>query len=275
MLRIAQGFLLLVVPGALTASRCCAQVQTAGADEASYFLYRVVPDVSSAAGAVGTVGTPSAYARTAGRLAIGALLQSKTRSASASDGAISLTFGFGTGYRWSADATLNLLSVGVHEPIGSRVSLGARMSLRLNSATSVALGVRNGLIGGGSDAPSQIFLVMSTALPRPDSSDGVPRIGITVGLGYLYAMSGHRPYQAVAQEVASRYGPTVLLASVRIAVTPSVSGFIEWTGEDMNVGLVVPIGRSGLALAPMAADLTRRAPGGPRFVLGFGLPVSL
>lgn len=272
MVRNTLGFLLLAASTALLSSGASGRGLTAQAEEDTHFAYEVMPQASAA---LGTLGTPSAFMRPLGSPALGLLFQGRTRAGSASDGAATVTFTLLQQSRVAAAVALNVLSLGVHEPIAKRMSCSVRLSSRLSTNTYLGFGLRNALAVGGSDAPSQVYLVLSTAPPAAPDQRRTRAPAITLGLGYLYTTSAQRPYQDVAQEVASRYGPFVWLASVRVDLRPGVGGFVEWTGEDLNAGLVIAVGRSGAVVAPTLADLTHRAPNGPRFVVGFGLPLNL
>lgn len=222
----------------------------------------------------GTLGTPTAFPLRPGRLAIGFLLQPETRAAAVADGVVSLTVGVGGRGADSGDVTLNILSVGVHEPIAKRTSLSAKLARRLSERSAVAVGVRNGLVFGGSDTPSQAYLVYTVTL-RSGNGSSLREFRTTVGLGYLWTSGVHGRYRDTAEEVASRYGPMVVLASVATTITSSSTAFLEWTGQDMNMGVVLPVGRSGLSVAAVLADLTHRAPRGPRLVFAFGMPFGM
>jgi len=185
-----------------------------------------------------------------------------------------VTVGFGRPDGISGDLTLNVLSLGVHRPIGKRTSLSARVAYRLPGEADVAMGVRNGLVFGGSDTPSQAYMVYSVTMRRGDGGT-FREVRATVGLGYLWSSAVHGRYRDTAEEVASRYGPTVVLASVAARLTPTTSAFLEWTGQDMNVGAVFHVGGAGLTVAPVLADVTRRAPRGPRLVFAFGMPFGI
>ncbi len=226
----------------------------------------------------GHLGLPTAFGRGRGRMVIGFGFQNTTRIASAADGAAGLAVGFGDARTLGVDLGLNILSVGVHEAFARRGSFSLRMFHSRPDSTALAVGIRNFLVwGGGSDAPTECYLVASRRYPlHGETSRRFGTMTATVGVSWLWAGAHQGVFREVAREVASKYGPLTVLAGVSAHVNEMTAVFAEWTGQDLNVGLSWLLSaHTGLVITPALADLTRRAPNGPRFVVGVGLPLGL
>lgn len=232
----------------------------------------------SIAAPAGTLGLPTAFGRGRGRMAIGFGFQNTTRIASAADGAAGLAVGFGDARTLGMDLGLNILSVGVHEGFARRGSFSFKLFHQRPDGTGLAVGLRNFLVwGGGSDAPTQAYLVASRQYRlHEDRSLPFGTVSVTVGVSYLWAGANQGVYREVAREVASKYGPLTVLAGASAQLDDKTALFAEWTGQDLNVGVSWLVSaRTGMVITPALADLTGRAPNGPRFVMGVGLPFSL
>ncbi len=230
---------------------------------------RIAPAVSLLA--------PTAYGRDSGHMAAGFGFESSTRTGSNPDGVAGMAVGFGDRRKLALEAGINILSVGIYEPFARRDSFNFKVHRTFSEDLSAAVGLRNTLIiGPGSDAPSEAYAVASKRLRlKPGASGTVGTLYATAGIGYLFAAQGNSSYRSTADYVAHKYGPLTGIASIAIRVAEQASVFTEWTGQDLDIGFsVIPFRSLGIVVTPALADLTGRAPGGPRFLLGVALPLS-
>jgi hypothetical protein len=96
----------------------------------------------------------------------------------------------------------------------------------------------------------------------PDVSDPFSRIAVTAGLGNGRFRS--------EQEIEDDEDAIGVFGSVALRIAQPVSAIVEWTGNDLAVGLsIVPFRNFPLVITPAVRDIAG-AGDGARFVVGTG-----
>ena len=236
----------------------------------------VLQRLGTVAGASMQPATPTAPRRPRGTAIVWALYQNETRLGSAADGTAGLKVGVGDPEKVAFDVGVNILSLGVHERFAERGSFNFGLRHAFPSDFEVAVGVQNTLIWGGSDAPTTGY-GMVTKMFCLKESDHKPfsRLYLSVGVNGAWVGGGSSSIRASAQSVIDRYGAINPFGRAMITIAEPVNVFAEWTGQDLNVGVVaIPFRRFPVMFIPMVADLASHAGNRPRFLLAVGYPFS-
>ena len=204
--------------------------------------------------------------------------QNRTRFTRTSDGEAGIGVGLG-------NATTGIgaeLSYGI-DSFGSSAGFGSgafniKLHRRLNDDASVAVGwnqfARVQFAGGAnvpSDYPRNSYYVVGTNIVRVNEDINAPfsRVAFTGGIG-----SG----------VFLRFDPTLsngqsnrglnVFGSVGVRIARPISAIVEWTGQDLGVGLsIAPFKDIPLVITPAIRDLAG-AGDGARFILGTSIAVN-
>lgn len=217
-----------------------------------------------------SVGSQSAWGAGWGDFFAGVGYQARARFSSLPDGSASFGFGLGNPRRnVGLEVGLNSAST-FHQNIGKNGSVSLKLHRVLIGAYGVAVGVENAASWGGTDGGSSTYGVLSnTYRTRADPSGFFGSLALNVGVGNSRFFS--------QQDLArGRTGGVNAFGSVGVRLMPRASLIIDWTGQDLVAGLsLVPFRSSPLILSLGAADLTRRAGDGPRFITGLGAGLRL
>lgn len=259
------GVLLVTVLPALPAA---AQGTRLDSLRASYGLPPVPVERMVGAAAVripaASFGSPTAFGARWGDVFAGAGYQHRARRTRRGDGA--LTAGFGVGDPIGAVAleiTATSFST-LHQGFLTNGGLSFKVHRRIGERTGVALGAENAVPWGEPDAETSVFVVASHLLPlRRDPAAAFGGVGVTVGVG-------NDRFQREAAVRADEAG-VGLFAALSTRLTPELAATLDWTGQDLNAGLIYLPDWAPLALGAGLADITGSAGDGARFIAGGGV----
>ncbi len=212
-----------------------------------------------------TISNPSGYGADNLRGFVNASYQARTRYANVPDATIGAGIGLGDA-RESVGVQLSytLASLGSNRDFGSG-GFNAKVHRRLSDSWSVAAGW-DGFLNLGDDNDFENTLYSSvTHIIRttPDINNPLSRIALTAGVGN----GRFRSEQDIQDEVNSFN----VFGSAAIRVIQPMSAIVEWTGQDLAVGMsITPFPDIPWVITPAVRDLAG-AGDGPRFVLGSGI----
>jgi len=224
-------------------------------------------------------GAPSAYGASWGSFGFGVGVQERTRGSSKTDGGGGLSIGFG-----NAQALVGInVAVSITDFLnderdgpgfeggtaGLKIhrSLGDHGALGKNAA--VALGVDNLFeFGRQSDIDETYYLVYSNKINFAGSVDQpFTRLFYSFGIG-----NGRFQTERQVREDTDTVG---LFGSVGTNIIAPLNAFVEWTGQNANLGFsLVPLREYPLTLTFSIVDLFQTAGDGARLSLGVGYGFS-
>lgn len=245
------------------------------------FTQRQIQKLARSLGVAGatpsiSVLTPIGFGGGWGSASLGLSFQNRTRFTENADGSVAASIGFGDPVKVvGVDATVGIY--GLSDTSGAQDNFGAgsislQVSRQLPNNFSVAVGVEN-LIewpDGAGDSGTSTYLVGSKIfqldqdLTQPFS---LAFLSLGVGNGRFRPESDFDPNDDGSQ--------INLFGSVATQLTPGLNGIVEWTGQDLTLGLsMVPFKRVPLVITPALVDVTGNAGDGARFTLGLGYSIS-
>jgi len=187
----------------------------------------------------------------------------KVRGGSDYDG--SMAVGFGLGNAKDAVglevvvASLGTFRSGLYE----RSAISFKAHHKVGNDASIALGVENAIITGGSDAGNPSVFVAGTKIFSVSQSF-FKQVTVSAGIG-----NGRFRFE---KDFLKDKKTVNAFASVGAAFHEQASAFADWGGQDLAVGLsLVPIKAFPVIITPAIADLTGQNGRDPRFTLGFGI----
>ncbi|QIZ69712.1 hypothetical protein [Oxynema aestuarii] len=219
-------------------------------------------------GAPGTSSnTPTAYGGSLGSVGVGFSYQERTRYTDKNDGTAGLVFSLGnpqTAVGFDVGVTLLDLS-----DWGDRGSFNFKLHKALPQDFAVAVGIENALIWGFSDADTSTYAVGSKRFRLKESSqDPFSRLSVSLGFG-----NGRFRTEDQVQDDEGSIG---VFGSVALQILPAASTFVEWTGQDLNLGAsIAPFRDFPVVITPTLSDVTGTAGDGTRFTIGVGYGLSL
>ena len=211
-----------------------------------------------------TINTPTAYGQRLGDVYAGVGYQDRIRYSDWHDGVVSVGAGLGDPARYvGLDVSVNLLDT--YTDFAEDRSLSLKLHRRLPFRSAIALGHENLWRTDGTDGGSSRYVVVSKVLllrDRPASALG--SMVVNVGLG-------NDRFLPEMQFVRGGGGVNAF-GSVGVRVLPPVNAVVNWTGQDLALGLsVAPVRAWPLVITPAVMDVTGRAGDGARFAVGAGL----
>jgi hypothetical protein len=211
-----------------------------------------------------TINTPTAYGQRLGDVYAGVGYQDRIRYADWHDGVVSVGAGLGNPARFvGLDVSVNLLDT--YTDFAADRSLSLKLHRRLPFRSAIALGHENVWRTDGTDGGSSRYAVVSKVLllrDRPTAALG--SMVVNVGLG-------NDRFLPETQFARGADGVNAF-GGVGVRVLPPVNAVVNWTGQDLALGLsVAPVRTWPLVLTPAVMDVTGRAGDGARFAVGAGL----
>ena len=187
----------------------------------------------------------------------------QVRGGGQSDGSMAVGFGLGNakdavGLEVVA-ASLGTFRSGLYE----RTAFSFKAHHMVGSDASIALGVENAIITGGSDGgdPS-VFVAGTKIFSMPESF--FKQVTVSAGIG-----NGRFRFE---KDFLKDKKTVNAFASVGATIHEQASVFADWGGQDLAIGLsLVPIKAFPVILTPAIADITGQNGRDPRFTLGFGI----
>lgn len=224
-------------------------------------------------------GAPSAYGASWGSFGVGVGVQDRTRGTEQTDGGGGLSIGFGNAQKWAGiNVAISITDVLNDERDGPGFEAGTA-GLKIHrslgdhgafgNTAAVALGIDNLLeFGRQSDIDETYYLVYSNKLQFAGSVDQpLTRLFYSLGVG-----DGRFRTERQVAEDANTVG---VFGSIGTNISAPLNVFLEWTGQNANVGLsYVPLYNYPLTLTLSAVDLLSTAGDGVRFSLGVGYGFS-
>lgn len=198
--------------------------------------------------------------------------QNRTRFTNTSDGEAGIGIGLGDAVNSvGAEVSYSLNSFGSSAGFGSG-GFSAKLHKRIGEDAAVAIGWnqfakiqfgggRNG--NGPSDYPDNTYYAVGTKIfrTREDINELFSRVAVTGGVGG----GAFLPFDRNAS--ISRSGLNAF-GSIGVRVARPVSAIVEWTGQDLGLGVsIAPFDDFPLVITPAFRDITG-AGDGARFVLG-------
>jgi hypothetical protein len=221
---------------------------------------------ASVSGGGTTLSTPSASGAYWGVAGVGISYQGRARFTNKQDAAAGIGIGFG-------DPKQN---VGIQLGIGlvdiSNLLADGSLSLKLHRKIlpdlSIAIGANGFQTWGSPDGGSTLYGV-ATKRWKLRQSPQLPFSEVTVSAG----LGGG---QFRSQYDVSRGRNTIgTFGSVAVKFAEPLNGIIEWTGQDMNLGIsFVPFLKLPIVTTFSANDVLGTAGDGPRFSAGIGVGFS-
>ena len=215
---------------------------------------------TSAGSPSSTIGIPSAYGASWRSFGVGLGVQSRARFTNRADGGTGVGTGFGSPETIGLQVGISF--VDVSDPLADG-SVSLKLHRQLPYDVAIAVGATGVLTWGGPDGGSSIYGVASKRFTLGDVGQPLSQITTSFGLG-----SGQFRSESQINRDVNAVGA---FGSVSLRVIEPVSAIVEWTGQDLNLGVsVVPFRSIPLVLTPAVSDVTGRAGDGPRFIAGIG-----
>jgi len=214
---------------------------------------------------------PSGFGLTQGMVSFGLGMQGRTRYHHHPDGALSVNVGLGDPRTLGFDAGVVLLDLRPRDGEGGFAQRGS-FKVKVHHQTrrvSVAAGLENVLVWGGSDAPASAYVAASYATDVIADEDGFAGAMIlTAGLGTGRFL--------LERDLVDDRGTIGLFAGAAFRVSESLSAFAEWTGQDLAFGgSFVPLRSVPFAVTFALDDLTGLAGDGARPLVAMNYMISL
>lgn len=212
-----------------------------------------------------TMLTPSAYGKSWGRASIGVGVQSRARFTDAADGALGVGFGLGDAKK-AVGLDINIGVVDISSFEDGNISV--KLHRQLPEDFAVAVGVKNLITFGDTDGGNSGYGVL-TKLFRLQDSEEKPfsRLYVSAGVGGGQFRS--------ESDIRNQIDSVGVFGSVALKVMKPVNAIVEWSGQDLGVGVsVAPFKNIPLVITPGLSDITGNAGDGTRFILGIGYSVS-
>lgn len=223
------------------------------------------PALPPARTGVSSISNPTAFGPGWGSAGIGIGYQERSRFTTDEDSIIGMSVGLGNPSE-SVGVQVSYAIVDVSE------FDSGTLSVKLHRQLTENLWIAGGALAiakiGDSDSETSVYGVVTHRIElRQDGSRSLSRLDLTLGFGD----GAFRSEDDVADDRAS----VGVFASSSLRVADPVSLVVEWTGQDMTVGLgIVPFKDFPLTLTPALTDITGSAGDGTRFIFGVGVGVN-
>jgi hypothetical protein len=213
-----------------------------------------------------TIMTPSGGGASWGNVGIGVGVQNRTRYTDSSDGVIGIGFGVGNP-RENLGVQIGISLVDTTDPFADG-TIGIKLHRYLTDDLTVAVGFQD-LVSWGQ--PDDAFSVYGVATQKfrlkDDRTEPFSEINTSIGVG----TGPFRSESDIREDIDS----VGIFGSVSVRVLEPLSAVIEWTGQDLTLGLsLVPFRDIPLVIVPAVTDITGSAGDGVRFVFGVGYSFS-
>ncbi|WP_157780811.1 hypothetical protein [Calothrix sp. NIES-3974] len=225
-----------------------------------------------------TIANPNGYGADGRTLFASASYQRRTRFTKTNDGELGLGIGVGNAVKSvGVELAYTLNTFGTSQDFGSgafsikihrRISEDFAVAAGWNQFASILINPKVPF-----DYPKNSYYVVATKVfkTRPYISQPFSRVAVTLGVG-----SGQfLPFDKIQAAAARDEAPTGLgiFGSLSLRVLRPVSAIVEWTGQDLGVGLsIVPFKNIPLVITPAIRDITG-AGDGARFIMGAGVGI--
>ncbi|MEY2976596.1 MAG: hypothetical protein ACO31I_05990 [Prochlorotrichaceae cyanobacterium] len=209
-----------------------------------------------------SLSTPSGYGLAWRSLGIGVGIQSRTRYSHRADGTLGVGLGFGNPTQ-AVGLQVGLGLVDVTDPFADG-TISLKLHRQLPEDIAIAIGGNGVLTWGSPDGGTSFYGVVTKRFTLKESSQA-PFSQITTSLG---VGSGQFRSESAVNQNQEGVG---VFGSVAVRLAEPVSGIVEWTGQDLNLGVsLIPFRKIPLVITPSVNDITGSAGDGARFVVGIG-----
>jgi hypothetical protein len=227
-----------------------------------------------------TISNPNGYGADNNTIFAVADFQKRTRFTRTSDGELAFGIGLGNAVKFvGAELTYTLNTLGTSQGLGSG-AFSIKLHRRIAEDLAVAIGWNqfadvyiNAKIPFDYPKNSYYAVVTKVFKTREFINQPFSRVAVTAGIG-----SGQfLPFDTIREAVSQGENPTGLnvFGSVGVRVFEPVSAILEWTGQDLGVGLsIVPFKNLPFVITPAFRDITG-AGDGARFIMGAGVSLRL
>ncbi|HEY9852447.1 MAG TPA: hypothetical protein V6D28_23445 [Leptolyngbyaceae cyanobacterium] len=212
-----------------------------------------------------TIISPSAYGKSWGNLSAGFGFQERTRFTREADGVFGIGIGLGDA-RKAVGLDIGVTITDLDTAEDGTVSF--KLHRQLPNDFAVAVGVLNAIDWGLTDSGRSFYGVVTKRFSLQDTPEKLfSQLYVSVGVG-----SGQFRFESNIYENVDSVN---IFGSVAVRVAEPVSAIVEWSGQDLTVGLsVIPFRNIPLAITPGVTDITGNAGDGSRFILGVGYLIS-
>jgi hypothetical protein len=213
-----------------------------------------------------TIMTPSGGGASWGNIGVGIGVQNRTRFTNSSDGVIGIGFGLGNP-RENLGVQIGVNLVDTTDPFADG-TVGIKLHRYVTDDLTLAVGFQD-LVSWGE--PDDAFSVYGVATQRfklkDDRSEPFSEIHTSIGFG-----TG--PFRSES-DIRDDIDSVGVFGSLAVRILEPVSTVVEWTGQDLTVGLsLVPFREIPLVIVPAVTDITGSAGDGTRFIFGVGYSFS-
>ncbi|WP_088243910.1 hypothetical protein, partial [Calothrix rhizosoleniae] len=228
-----------------------------------------------------TISNPSGYGADNFTAFISASYQRRTRFTRTSDGEMGFGIGLGNAVKAvGVELAYTLNTFGTSQGFGSG-SFSIKVHRRIAEDMAVAIGwnqFADILIGDvivPFDYPDNSYYAVVTKIFNIQKYIDAPfsRVAVTAGIGSGQFLDFDRITEAVINDEA----PTGLgvFGSLGVRVVQPISVIIEWSGQDLGIGLsIVPFKNIPVVITPAIRDISG-AGDGARFIMGTGISIKL
>ena len=222
-----------------------------------------IPDTILVSTPSNTSNVPSAFGGRWGMLGFGMAYQSKTRLPERKELVSSaILLPVGDPYKTvGVDLAFVFYDIG---PIGKRGALDLKFHRALDDDSAIAFGIEQFAPWGGDTAGQSRYGVFSKVWRlRENASEPFSRMTTTFGLGDGRFRK--------SKDILSNRKAVNAFGAVGVNLHDQLSAFIEWTGQDVNVGASwIPFRKMPVIVTPVWADAGERDGNKSRFVVSVG-----
>jgi len=212
-----------------------------------------------------TIANPSGYGADAGIGFVGFGFQTSVRGNDEADATLNAGIGLGDATNGvGVQLSYTLASLGANRDFGSG-GFNAKIHRRFAENWSIAAGWEGFLtIGDPVDFEDTLYSSITyVAETAPDLNDPFSRIALTAGVGNGRFRS--------LDDIENGNDTIGIFGSMAVRIARPVSAIVEWTGQDLALGVsIAPFRDFPLVITPALRDVAG-AGDGPRLVLGAGL----
>lgn len=212
-----------------------------------------------------TIISPSAYGKSWGNLSVGFGFQERTRFTQEADGVFGIGIGLGDARKAiGLDIGVTITDLDTAED----GTISFKLHRQLPHDFAVAVGVLNAIDWGLTDSGRSFYGVVTKRFRLQDSPEKLfSQLYVSAGVG-----SGQFRFES---NINKNDDSINIFGSAAVRVAEPVSAIVEWSGQDLTVGLsVIPFRNIPLTITPGVTDITGNAGDGSRFILGVGYLIS-
>ncbi|MDX2213806.1 MAG: hypothetical protein SFY66_11025 [Oculatellaceae cyanobacterium bins.114] len=211
-----------------------------------------------------TISNPSGFGADNFRGFVNFGFQSETRYSDQADGTMGIGIGLGDAQRAvGLQLSYTLASFGENRDFGTG-GFNAKLHRQFSNGLGIAVGWEGFATTGEVDFEDTVYGSITQIIrTNDDLDDAFSRIALTAGVG-----NGRFRSEDAVTDDEDTVG---VFGSIAVRVARPVSAIVEWTGQDLAVGLsITPIRGFPLVITPALRDIAG-AGDGARFVLGTGI----